>query len=206
MITGREMHDGESIDTYARRCAVAWRSAGLAPAAARASDSSDAPSIPEAEKHALRTGDARLAWAISRAYGSRMLGERKLARAYAWALVATALDIGEYGARFRLAEDQQYWEHWLKREIRDKGEWLARTLLREADHQGINPGKPFDASWWGWEDDPVPDKPGSEAFSAGLRRFLSELDFADEEVERYAPQVSAGDRLVVVEYHRRPAR
>jgi hypothetical protein len=83
---------------------------------------------------------------------------------YAWTLAAWNCSESSYDDKFNLAEAQQYYEFFLSESGRTDALRLLDGLLSNAEARDYVPGNPFNGGWWGWEDDPIPARPGERDF------------------------------------------
>lgn len=139
------------------------------------------------EAHAIEgarsagAGSVRLS--LARRYLSGDFGSVDLAAAYMWTLAAWNLQLRDYESKFELAEVQQYLEYLLTPE--EKGAAFEMLKILPVDEKTeFVPGEPFNPSWWGWEDDPVPIRPPERDFKEALVRWLTDLGWTTLSIDQ----------------------
>jgi hypothetical protein len=114
-------------------------------------------------------------------YRGGYFGERNAVAGYAWTLAAWNCQGAGYDSQFTLAESQQYYEFLLSAAEKSAAVRLLSELVPASEVAKFVPGHPFNAGWWGWEDDPVPSSPGTQAFRTELIEWLKAAGYSDSE-------------------------
>lgn len=120
-----------------------------------------------------RSGQLRLL--LSKVHALGLSGAPMYELAYAYVLATWAGFNGSFDATFELAEEQQYWEATLTAKQQDRAAELLPSILAEGEPPKHAQGNPFNGSWWGYGDDPIPDHPGSPEFRQAFDKWLAEM-------------------------------
>lgn len=127
------------------------------------------------ENLAKELPNARLRLLLAKVHGLGLPGRPAYERAYAYVLAAWAAESEGYEAQFALAEEQQYWEVTLTPEQQARAAELVPHLLADGECPAHSQGNPFNPSWWGWEDDPIPERPGNAGFRLAYDKWRTTM-------------------------------
>ena len=132
---------------------------------------------------AARNCNFKLRRCLAELYRRGHFGQRDVVAGYAWTLAACDCHTPSYDEHFRLAEIQQYYEFFLTEGECAEGIRRVEELLPVAEPRTFVPGTPFNTRWWGWEDDPIPARPGERDFKEGLILWLQAGGYSPGEVD-----------------------
>ena len=131
---------------------------------------------------ARRSNSLVLRCGLSELYRAGYFGNHDVVRGYAWTLAAWNCKHASYDEKFKLAEIQQYYEFFLPIDEQEKADQISRQALPKGKPCRYVVGTPFNAGWWGWEDDPIPARPGERDFKANFVEWLMDGCFSDAEI------------------------
>lgn len=118
---------------------------------------------------------------LSELYRTGYFGSHDVVQGYAWTLAAWNCKHA-YDEKFKLAEIQQYYEFFLSTDEQAKAAQISRQVSPKRNPCPYVVGHPFNAGWWGWEDDPIPARPGERDFKANFVQWLVDGRFSDAEI------------------------
>ncbi len=114
---------------------------------------------------------------------------------YVWTLAAWNCSESSYDDKFKLAEAQQYYEFYLSESERADALRLLEGLLFNVEARGYVPGDPFNGAWWGWEDDPIPARPGERDFKEHFILWLQRSGHSSGEIGEILARCPPSDGL-----------
>ena len=140
--------------------------------------------IPEESLFQLAKTSTRLELrcGLSELYRAGYFGSHDVVQGYAWTLAAWNCKHASYDEKFNLAVIQQYYEFFLSTDEQAKAAQVSRQIQPTFDSCPPVVGNPFNAGWWGWEDDPIPARPGERDFKANFVQWLVDGCFSDAEI------------------------
>lgn len=130
-----------------------------------------------------QTKRAELRSSLAELYRAGYFGKHDVVNGYAWTLAAWNCNDGSYDEKFALAETQQYYEFFLSTDEKSRAMQILKQVLPTSETSHFVPENPFNGHWWGWEDDPIPARPGERDFKAGLVEWLQEGGYAESEID-----------------------
>jgi hypothetical protein len=144
----------------------------------------DHTAIPEVSLVKLARTSIRLELrcGLSELYRVGYFGRHDVVQGYAWTLAAWSCKHASYDEKFKLAEIQQYYEFFLSTDEQAKAAQISRQALPKGKPCPYVVGNPFNARWWGWEDDPIPARPGELDFKENFVQWLIDGCFNDAEI------------------------
>lgn len=131
---------------------------------------------------ARRSNSLDLRCGLSELYRAGYFGRHDVVRGYAWTLAAWSCGHASYDEKFKLAEIQQYYEFFLSTDEQATAAQISRQVLPKGKPCGYVVGTPFNARWWGWEDDPIPARPGERDFKVNFVQWMMDGCFSDAEI------------------------
>ena len=144
----------------------------------------DHTAIPEVSLIKLARTSIRLEvrCGLSELYRAGYFGSHDVVQGYAWTLAAWSCKHASYDEKFKLAEIQQYYEFFFSTDEQAKAAQISRRALPKGKPCLYVVGNPFNARWWGWEDDPIPARPGERDFKENFVQWLIDGCFSDAEI------------------------
>ena len=133
-------------------------------------------------KLSRQTKRAELRSSLAELYRAGYFGKHDIVNGYAWTLAAWNCNDGTYDEKFALAETQQYYEFFLSTDEKSKAMQILKQVLPTSETSHFVPGNPFNGHWWGWDDDPIPARPGARDFKAGFVKWLQDGGCAESEI------------------------
>jgi hypothetical protein len=115
-------------------------------------------------------------------YRAGYFGRHDVVSGYAWCLAAWNCGNVSYDEQFRLAETQQFYEFYLSKDEQAEAIRLLKRVIPRGEKCCYVVGTLFNAKWWGWEDDPIPARPGERDFKAQFVRWLVDGCYDDGEI------------------------
>lgn len=115
-------------------------------------------------------------------YRGGHFGGHDVIKGYAWTLAAWHCVGTDYDQQFKLAETQQYYEFFLTAEEQAKALQVLDKVLPSKESRDYVQGNPFNAKWWGWEDDPIPARPGARDFKEQFVQWLMDGGYSESEI------------------------
>jgi hypothetical protein len=152
---------------------------------------------------ARRSNSFVLRHGLSELYRAGYFGKHDVVRGYAWTLAAWSCKNASYDEKFKLAEIQQYYEFFLSIDEQEKAIQISSQALPKGKPCGYVVGTPFNAGWWGWEDDPIPARPGARDFKVNFVQWLMDGCFSDAEISDIlarCPQSDGPTRMEMIEH------
>lgn len=126
--------------------------------------------------------NAELRWALGDLYRAGYFGRHDVANGYAWTLAVWNCNHVSYDEKFKLAETQQYYEFFMSADEKAETIRILERILPARERCQYDVGRPFNATWWGWEDDPIPARPGERDFKAHFVQWLLEGGYSESEI------------------------
>jgi hypothetical protein len=144
----------------------------------------DRSCIPEDSlvKLSRQTDSSELRSGLAELYRAGYFGSHDVVNGYAWTLAAWNCNDGSYDEKFALAEAQQYYEFFMSADEKSRAKLILNRVLSSDEPSHYVAGNPFNSHWWGWEDDPIPARPGERDFKAGFVQWLQEGAYAESEI------------------------
>lgn len=142
----------------------------------------DAPLTEVALVHAASLmGNFHLRTCLAELYLAGYFGQHDAVSGYAWTMAAWNCGGMSYDDKFGLAETQQYYEFFLSETERTDALRILDGVLPN-ETRGYIPGNPFNSKWWGWEDDPIPPRPGERDFKEHFVLWLRQSGRSSGEI------------------------
>lgn len=155
----------------------------------------DSDSVPEKSlvQLAIQSKNIDQRIALSELYRIGYFGHHDVVRGYTWILIAWESENLSYDEKFELAEIQQYYEYFLAPEEIEKSTKIFNEILPKNAATSFTIGKPFNDRWWGWEDDPIPIRPGSKIFNMSFVKWLEDGGYIDTEIAEILARCASSD-------------
>lgn len=123
-----------------------------------------------------------LRWGLSDLYRAGYFGRHDVANGYAWTLAVWNCKHVSYDEKFKLAETQQYYDFFMSADEKAEAIRILKRKLPARERCQYEAGRPFNATWWGWEDDPIPARPGERDFKAHFVQWLLDGGYSESEI------------------------
>lgn len=139
------------------------------------------------------TKSLELRCGLAELYRAGYFGRHDVVSGYAWTLATWSCRHISYDNKFKLAETQQYYEFCLSPDEQAEAIRIIERILPDAEHRNYVAGKPFNGEWWGWEDDPIPARPGERDFKAKFGKWLIDGCYSEREISEIVARCPASD-------------